>query len=127
MESVEAEGNSIDEAIDSALKILGTTRDRVEVEIVSNAARGLFGIGGRKARVRATVRKPIDPEPLPAPAKPALAARPAQGGLEAGRPTETGAVGGRLAEHARQVLQEIVDRIGVPATAATRAQDQQIL
>jgi spoIIIJ-associated protein len=60
MDSVEAEGSSIDEAIAGALRQLGVTRDRVEVEILNNAVRGVFGIGSRKARVRATLRAPID-------------------------------------------------------------------
>ncbi len=60
MDSVEAEGLSIDEAIENALAKLGATRDRVEISILTNAARGLFGIGARKARVRATLRPPID-------------------------------------------------------------------
>jgi len=59
MRSIEAEGNTIDEAIDRALSTLRVTRDRVEVEIVSNATRGLFGLGGRKARIRATVRESV--------------------------------------------------------------------
>ena len=62
MNSVEADGSSIDEAIESALKLLSATRDRVEIEILNNAVRGLFGIGARKARVRATLRAPIDAE-----------------------------------------------------------------
>ena len=64
MEPVEAEGNSIDEAIENALRMLGVSRDRAEVEILANATRGLFGIGGRKARVRAALRAPIDTERL---------------------------------------------------------------
>ena len=54
MRSIEAEGNTIDEAIDRALSTLRVARDRVEIEIVSNATRGLFGLGGRKAKIRAT-------------------------------------------------------------------------
>jgi spoIIIJ-associated protein len=60
MDYVEAEGNSIDEAIEQALRQLGVTRDKVEIDIVSNATRGLFGLGGRRARVRATLRTPVD-------------------------------------------------------------------
>ena len=59
MRSIEAEGNTIDEAIDRALSTLRVARDRVEIEIVSNATRGLFGLGGRKARIRATVRESL--------------------------------------------------------------------
>lgn len=59
MRSIESEGDSIDEAIEKALGALELSRDRVEIEILSNATRGLFGFGGRKARVRATVRPPL--------------------------------------------------------------------
>src|SRR5215475_3699671 len=59
MRSIESEADTIDEAIAKALDILGVGRDQVEVEIVSDAAKGLFGFGGRKARVRATVRAPL--------------------------------------------------------------------
>ena len=56
MDYVEAEGNSIDEAIERALERLGVPREKAEIEIISNATRGLFGLGGRRAKVRATLR-----------------------------------------------------------------------
>ncbi len=56
MRSVECEGDSIDKAIAKALGTLQVERDRVEIEILADAARGLWGFGGRKARVRATLR-----------------------------------------------------------------------
>jgi len=59
MNSVEAEAGTIDEAIEKALEQLGASREQVEIEIVSNATRGLFGLGGKKAVVRATLRSPI--------------------------------------------------------------------
>jgi spoIIIJ-associated protein len=59
MKHVEAEGDTIDDAIARALDQLGVSRDRVEVEILSNVSKGLFGLGGRKARVRATLRAPM--------------------------------------------------------------------
>jgi spoIIIJ-associated protein len=59
MEFVEAEGDTIDDAIGRALQTLGMSRERVSIEILSNASRGIFGIGGRKAKVRATVRRPL--------------------------------------------------------------------
>lgn len=59
MRSVETEGATIDEAIDRALEMLQVSRERVEVEILENSMRGLLGFGGRKARVRATVRRPL--------------------------------------------------------------------
>jgi spoIIIJ-associated protein len=59
MQSVEAEGNTIDDAIANALRALRVGRDRVDIEIVADATRGVFGFGGKKARVRATLRAPL--------------------------------------------------------------------
>lgn len=59
MRSIESEGESIDDAIDQALQALQVGRDRVEIEILGDVTRGLFGFGGKKARVRATVRAPL--------------------------------------------------------------------
>src|SRR5438477_12663129 len=59
MKSIETEGDTIDEAIERALNALQVGRDRVEIEILADASRGLFGFGGKKARVRATLRPPL--------------------------------------------------------------------
>jgi spoIIIJ-associated protein len=59
MNYAEAEGSSIDDAIERALQHLGVTRDKVDIEIISNSTRGLFGLGGRRAKVRATLRRPL--------------------------------------------------------------------
>lgn len=59
MRSVEAEGGTIDEAIEQALSLLHIERDKVEIEILESSSRGLLGFGGKKARVRATVRNPL--------------------------------------------------------------------
>ena len=59
MRSVEAEGASIDEAIEHALSLLHIERDKVDIEILESSSRGLLGFGGKKARVRATVRNPL--------------------------------------------------------------------
>lgn len=79
MNYAEAEGTSIDEAIERALRDLGVGRDKVDIEIISNSTRGFFGLGGRRAKVRATLRRPlaIGAEPSAAPGTPAAASKPA--------------------------------------------------
>ena len=59
MRSVEVEGDSIDDAIRKALAELGVTRDRASIEILNDATRGILGFGGKKARVKASVRAPL--------------------------------------------------------------------
>jgi spoIIIJ-associated protein len=55
VESIEASGKSVDEAILQALSRLGKRRDEVEVTILQEPSRGAFGIGSKDARVRVTV------------------------------------------------------------------------
>ena len=59
MRSVEVEGDSIDDAIRKALGELGVTRDKASIEILNDATRGILGFGGKKARVKASIRAPL--------------------------------------------------------------------
>jgi spoIIIJ-associated protein len=122
MQSVEAEGDNIDAAIGAALKMLGVPRERVEIEILANAARGLFGIGGRKARVRATLRSPVGTELAEdlggeAHALPRMAERPAA----------SVAVDSQTQERARQVLQEIIGMMQMSAGVDVRTEGDHIV
>ncbi len=61
MNSVEKTDRTIAEAVSSALIELGTTRDRVKVDVIEEPSKGLFGIfGGKLARVKVTLKD--DPE-----------------------------------------------------------------
>ena len=57
MESIEASGKSVDEAVQQALLRLGKRREEVEVSVLQEPVRGTFGIGGKDARVLVTVRQ----------------------------------------------------------------------
>ncbi|HEU0027053.1 MAG TPA: RNA-binding cell elongation regulator Jag/EloR [Ktedonobacterales bacterium] len=65
MESVEASGKSIEDAIINALARLGRNRDEVEITVLQRPARGSRDASAREARVRATVlqqRPAVAPE-----------------------------------------------------------------
>jgi spoIIIJ-associated protein len=64
VDGVEAEGRTVNEAIDSALEELGLTRDQVDIEILTEGRPRLLGFRGEPARVRATPK----PEPVSPPA-----------------------------------------------------------
>ncbi|MEW6446923.1 MAG: RNA-binding cell elongation regulator Jag/EloR [Bacillota bacterium] len=58
MKEVVKSGKSVEEAVKSALVELGATVDNVTVEVLSEPAKGLFGIiGGKPAVVRVTVKE----------------------------------------------------------------------
>lgn len=55
---IEIEGNTVEEAIKKALQQLQLPRNKVKIEVLSEEAKGLFGMPGAKpAMVRASVIK----------------------------------------------------------------------
>lgn len=56
VESVDASGKTVEEAIEKALAELGLERTQVEVEVVKEGRSGILGIGGEEARVIVTPR-----------------------------------------------------------------------
>jgi spoIIIJ-associated protein len=53
---LEKTGKTVQEAVNSALEELGADRDAVDVEVIDEGAKGLFGIGSKSARVKVTLR-----------------------------------------------------------------------
>jgi len=59
MREIEVEAKTVEEAISIAMKKLRVKRDRVEVKILNEESKGLFGMGGSepaKVKVKIKVR-----------------------------------------------------------------------
>ena len=106
MDLVETEGENIDDAIQNALKLLGVSRDKITVDIITEGRKGILGFGAQKARVRAQLRKP----PLGQTPEPEATREPAPLSVEAAA----------LAEKAETALREILRLMGVKATLEVR-------
>jgi spoIIIJ-associated protein len=107
MDFVETEGDTIDAAIENALRLLGVEREKITVEILSEGRKGILGFGSQKARIRAEVRKfAVSKTPGPQPNAP-----------EAPAPSIEAAV---AVEKAKQALEEILRRMGVKAAVQER-------
>jgi spoIIIJ-associated protein len=108
MDYVETEGDTIDKAIENALKLLGVERDKITVDILSEGKRGILGFGSQKARIRATLRKSNNDlraselQPVPV-EEPVVAA-------------EVAAMG----QKAKEVLAEILNLMGISAEVELR-------
>jgi spoIIIJ-associated protein len=63
VEGVEAEGRTVNEATEKALRELNLTRDQVDVEVLSEGKPRLLGFRGEPARVRVTPRA-VAPTPV---------------------------------------------------------------
>jgi spoIIIJ-associated protein len=66
-QAIEVVGEDVEAAIEAGLRQLGVGRDAVGVEVMDDGSRGLFGLGARDARVRLTIKLPVEPEPPPEP------------------------------------------------------------
>ena len=90
--SLEYIAANAEDAIKKGLNELNVTRSEVDIEILDNGSRGIFGIGARQARVRLTIkadslRASIQKDEAPA-AVPAPAAAPEKAEAEPVRPAK---------------------------------------
>jgi spoIIIJ-associated protein len=108
---VEAVGEDIESAIANGLMRLGIDRDAVEIEVLDDGSRGLFGLGAREARVQLTVKpRTVPEEGLVAPAEPITPSAEEPAGAvpvpKSSKPTDE-------AEVARGVLLELLALMGI--------------
>jgi spoIIIJ-associated protein len=85
LESIEASGKSVEEAVQQALARLGKRRDEVEITVLQEPTRGAFGIGSKDARVRVTTRPSVMSTPSTsfAPSTPSVPSATPSGSLGA--------------------------------------------
>jgi spoIIIJ-associated protein len=115
MQSIEQTGRTVDEAVAAALKVLGVTRDQVEVEVLAQESRGVLGIFGHtQAKVRVTVTTPSLERPSRQAEAPAETAAPPA--PRAGPPSS-------LAEHARELLAAMLQRMNIEGTPEITSED----
>jgi spoIIIJ-associated protein len=98
--SVEGRGKTVDDAILDALTKLSASREAVDIEVVTEGSRGVWGIGAEDARVRAVLKA----------ARPAPAAKPAP------RPARVAVAepeGASEAEVARHVVATLLGKMGL--------------
>ncbi len=112
--TLEKIASSVEEAITEGLNELGRSQEDVEIEILDEGNKGLFGLGARQARVRLTLRAAEQPTPTKetieeaAPEKEMAANNePAQDNGDAeSDPTLT---------TAQQIVSELLEKMGVKA------------
>ena len=60
---IEAEGDSVEEAIEQALNELEATREQVTIDIVTEPTKGILNFGAKLAKVRATLKQDVTSAP----------------------------------------------------------------
>jgi spoIIIJ-associated protein len=104
MDFVEAEAETIDEAIEKALKTLGVERDKITIDVLAEGRRGILGFGAQKARIRAALRKSLIELTTGAPIK------------ETPRQPMTAEEAASFGEKAKGILADILRLMGIDAS-----------
>ncbi|RJP19392.1 MAG: protein jag [Candidatus Abyssobacteria bacterium SURF_5] len=128
MISIEVEGKTPEEAIRKALEVLDTTRDKVQVEVIDEGSKGLFGmIGSKQAKVRATLVDSDDVAPAQ-PATPDFSPRATVTATLPPRPiVEQRSVVSAPPGSAKQVLEELLHHMGFSARITEKASEDKIV
>jgi spoIIIJ-associated protein len=130
METLEIEGKTIDEAIEKACRDFGVSREKLNIEILSDGSSGFLGLmGARKARIKAGLLS-ID-ETLnmaPAPSQPETTEEmPEATTTPAAFDRPIAADGDRLGERAKAVLEGILAHMGIAAPVSVEETEESIL
>jgi spoIIIJ-associated protein len=123
--SLEIIAPTVEDAVARGAEELGLPRERLEVEVLDEGTKGLFGLGSRQARVRLTVREPGQvPEPPPAPPEaapeqPATVETPPQPSRAPALTSEVGPEELRMERVTRETVLELLERMGFDAEVQT--------
>lgn len=134
-ESLDVNAKTVDEAIVQGLNKLGLSRDQVDIKILNEGKRGIFGLGSEDAVVRLSPKK-IERatlrslDPLPAPPDDPDTPLPAKAGAEESTkmdmptPAPTGQAAAdeqdQLEKIAVEYLQELLQLMGIKAKVVSQ-------
>jgi spoIIIJ-associated protein len=118
--NLEITASSVEEAIETGLAQLGLTKEEVEITILDEGTKGLFGLGSREALVRLTVKTtaPVEPEvppkeeAVPAAEEESDAAEPAVSRMEADDPDQ-------VLQTAHDIVSELLTKMKINARVTT--------
>ena len=132
MKYTEYEGKTIDDAIRQACEKLQAAREQLHIEIISGGTSGFFGLGSKKARIRAAYLDPerdrtdagtfsLSPETLAMPSAPSVvnATKTASDKVPG---TEKA-----LSEKAREILVGILERMSMPCPVTVEENEDRIV
>jgi spoIIIJ-associated protein len=115
LESLEITAKTVNEAIAKALALLGRDRSEVDVSVLSEGARGIFGIGGEDARILVSVHGGSVQANSEAPSAEAV--------VDEHPVTEEPT--GDAVEVAHDIVQSLLDAMGIEANVDSRPPEAQ--
>jgi spoIIIJ-associated protein len=148
-DAVDYSGKTVDDAIAAAEAALGASRTELDVQVIAQGSRGVFGIGAEPARIRARRRRPVaaaPAEPTPAPSvttspsfssettvspEPPVDVGEEEEYEEEEAPEEDATItaerAAALPGEAQAVLQRLLDSMGFDTTVSVRSTDNPVV
>jgi len=126
MRSVETEGETIDAAVETALRELGLGREAVTVEVLDEGGRSLLGLRSRLARVRVT-EKPQAPRESVSESSPPKSAATETVDAALGAPSGQLPTSRDPIERAKSFVQELIILLGCTAQLSVRANETPVV
>lgn len=125
--NIEIIAPTVEEAVNQGLADLGVPREAVDIEILDEGGKGLFGLGNRQARIRLTIISDLEQPDT------AVSETEEEEILVSEPPSTTVEVGGMIHEEeeipfigddyildiAREVVKELLEKMGVRATVTS--------
>ena len=63
LQFIEGEGKTVEEALEIALKELEVSREQVNVKVLDEGSKGIFGLGAKPVKIRATLKEDLSKTP----------------------------------------------------------------
>lgn len=131
--TLEIEGKSIDEAIEKACREFGVTREKLNIEIISEESGGFLGMLSKKAKIRASLFSldmefALNDEPKKSEVKLEVKKEPAVNidkQPKTSKPAQTDS--GVLGKKAKEILEGILQRMSLQCKVTARETPEKII
>lgn len=124
MDSIEVNGRTIEEAVETAARELGVNSEDIDYEIVEEGSKGFLGLGQSPTVIKATLKEGVEPGPRPvAKAEEPVKFEPEPSMAEAveGMP----AVGDEFTGIVVKILADVLGAMGLDARPVVRSDNEE--
>ena len=128
MITIEATGKTIEEALKSGLEQLQKEEKEVVMEVITEPSSGIFGFGKKEAKIRLTVKEPVEAVVTPAATEEMTEAEKADDSVETKADKEENRLSAEeVAADGKAFLQEVLDKMGIPVMIEKMIKEERII
>ena len=128
MITIEATGKTIEEALKSGLEQLQKEEKEVVMEVITEPSSGIFGFGKKEAKIRLTVKEPVEAVVTSAATEEMTEAEKTDDSVETKADKEENRLSAEeVAADGKAFLQEVLDKMGIPVMIEKMIKEERII